>query len=139
MIRADHGSTTMILRRREADPVHEPERELGGMPVVRLDWHLWNWSRWMRSDGTADGYPGKSPVFIAGGNSRAVAEMEEDCDKRCAIAVDAIMHGLSTPERAAISHRYLHAVFRFPRNNLPYLLREARLKIARGLVARGFY
>lgn len=112
---------------------------IGGMSEVRLEFHLDNWRRFMRSDVIVDGYPGRTPGCVAGGISASFDELVDSADRRCAEAVDALMLGLNPAERVAINHVYLSAVFRFPRHNLPVLLQSGRFKIARGLVSRGFY
>lgn len=112
---------------------------IGGMPEFRLEFHLDNWRRYMRSGVVVDGMPGRSAVCQGGGISATFDELVDATDMRCAQAVDALMLGLSHTERAAINHVYLYAVFRFPRGNLSELLESGRLKVAKGLVSRGFY
>ena|SRR3990167_3825801 len=115
------------------------EETIGGMPFHRLEFHLDNWRRWMRSDVPVDGYPSRSLVCSSSGHSVTFDALVDAADIRCAMAVDALMRGLSPAEGAAINHVYLYAVFRFPRGNLADLLLTAKLKLARGLVSRGFY
>lgn len=119
------------------------ESTIGGMPEARLEWHMDNYRRYMRSEDYGRDYPARSSGFVAGGNSRSFDEMADASDIRCAQAVDALVGGLAPAERAAVNHTYLKAifpaVFRFPRGNLAELLHSGRLKIARGLIARGFY
>jgi len=112
---------------------------IAGMPEARLEWHLDNWRRYMRSDVAVDGFPGRSAGCLVGGLSATFDELVDAADKRCAQAVDALMLGLAPAERAAISHIYLYAVFRFQRDNLDDLLLSGRFKVAKGLVSRGFY
>jgi len=115
------------------------ESTIAGMPEARLEWHLDNWRDWMRAGVVTDGFPEHSAVCQGGGTSATFEELVEAVDTRCAEAVDALISGLTPSELAAISHIYLHAVFRFPRNNLDDLLLSGRFKIAGGLVMRGFY
>lgn len=112
---------------------------IAGMPEARLEFHLDNWRRYMRSGVGVDGLPGRSVVCQGGGISATFDELVDAADMRCAQAVDALMLGLADAERAAINHVYLYAVFRFPRNNLDDLLLSGRFKVAKGLVSRGFY
>lgn len=112
---------------------------IGGMAEARLEWHMDNWRRLMRSDVIVDGYPGRSTRLSSGGGSSTFDELVDAADKRCAEAVDALMESLSMGERIAINHTYLHAVYRLERQSLPELLQAARVKIARGLKARGIY
>lgn len=115
------------------------ESSIAGMPETRLEFHFDNWRRWMKNDVIGDGYPTYAAGFVHGGNSMTFDEMMDSSDIRCARAVDALMRGLTPAERCAINHNYLRAVFRFPRDNLPELLRSARFRIACGLVARAIY
>ena len=117
----------------------DESKTIGGMPEFRLEFHLDNWRRYMRSDVPVDGYPGRSAGCLGGGLSATFDELVDAADARCARAVDALMQGLGNSERAAINHVYLYAVFRFPRSNLRELLESGRLKVAKGLVSRGFY
>lgn len=112
---------------------------LEGMAPQRLEWHLKNWSAWMNADSTRLGYPSRAAGFVAAVVTGDFDAMVETADKRCARAVDALMKDLVPAERAAVAHHYLYAVFRFRGDCLCEYLRQAKGKIARGLVARGIY
>ena len=108
-------------------------------PEQRLEFHLDNWRRWMRSDVITDGAPNRAAGCIGGGYSRSFEDMIDSADVRCALTVDALIEGLSPGQRAAIHHCYLRAVFRFPRGNYEDLLAEAKRRLDLGLMARGVY
>lgn len=118
---------------------------IGGMPESRLEFHFWNWERWMKRDSVTDGYPGKAAGCIGGGYSQSFDDMVDAADVRCARILDALVGSLTPIERAAISHKYLYAVFRHGRDGaerqtfLELALIRARLKVAEWLVARGVY
>lgn len=115
------------------------EPQIGGMSEARLEWHFDNWRRWMRNDTVTDGAPHKAAGCVGGGYSQSFDDMADASDIRCARVLDALVSSLSHSERAAVNHRYLYAVFRFPRENFEELLNGARLKIAKWLVERGVY
>ena len=114
------------------------EQTIGGMPEARLEFHFDNWRRWMRHDGVTDGYPGKAAGCVGGGLSQTFDDMVDAADTRCACIVDGVVNSLSPVERSAIYHKYLYAVFRFPRG-FEEAIAAARLKVAGMLVARGVY
>jgi hypothetical protein len=115
------------------------EDMLGGMSIVRLEFHFDNWRRWMRRDNVTDGAPHKAAGCVGGGYSQTFDDMVDAADVRCARIMDALVSSLSTAERAAINHEYLYAVWRHGRGELPLYLASARLKIAKWLVERGVY
>ena len=43
------------------------ESTIAGMPELRLEWHMDNWRRYMRSGVGVDGLPGRSAVCQGGG------------------------------------------------------------------------
>jgi len=108
-------------------------------PADRLEAHLDNWTRWMKSDVLTDGYRNRSTGFIAGGYSAEFEDLMDAADIRCAMAVDALIRSLEAPQQAAIHHAYLRAVFRFPRASLENLLERAKAALRLGMDARGIY
>ena len=108
-------------------------------PSDRLEAHLDNWTRWMKSDVLTDGYRNRSTGFIAGGYSAEFDDLMDAADIRCAMAVDALIRSLEAPQQAAIHHAYLHSVFRFPRANFEALLERAKSALRMGMDARGIY
>lgn len=106
-------------------------------PHVRLDWHLSNWRTWMHLGATKGlRAPGKSAGFVGGGYSTDFESMCEEADSRSAQAMDAMIESLSAVEQAAIHHRYLHAVYRFPRGGFEQTLQQARERLIAGMSAR---
>jgi len=65
--------------------------------------------------------------------------MADASDIRVARVVDALVGSLEPIQRAAINHRYLYAVFTFPRGNFEQILCSARFRVAGWLVVRGVY
>lgn len=114
------------------------------VPEVKdwLTWQFENWARWMRGDALPEGLPvkasgGMHPYLIEAGDSEV---SYEKLDLWSAEATNAAIEGLeSLAERAAIQHRYLHAVYRFPRGNYPMVLLDARAKVRESLVKRGVW
>lgn len=102
-------------------PGHDqPRREGVAVTEDRIEFHLWNWSRWMgvRVVALPPGAPKKASGGMGVSHRSDVDTMTRAADNRCAAAVDAIIDGLSPIERAAIHHFHLEAVFRFPRVGL---------------------
>lgn len=112
---------------------------IAGMPERRLEFHFDNWRRWMRKDDVTDGAPRVAAGCVGGGYSQSFDDMADASEIRCARVVDALVSSLKANERAAINHRYLYAVFVFPRGDFEALLCSARTKIAGWLVIRGVY
>lgn len=65
--------------------------------------------------------------------------MTEASDLRCAMITDAIINDLPPAQACAVTHRYLHNVYRFPRDNYPDMLELAKKTIGVGLAVRGVY
>jgi hypothetical protein len=113
--------------------------EFGGMAGERVDWHMRNWVRWMHTGHLADGYPETACGCVGGGYSTSFEDMCESADAAAAEAVGALIESLTPIEGAAVNHRYLRAVYRFPRGNYDTALMSAMDSIGAGLVRRGFY
>ncbi|MDA8092335.1 MAG: hypothetical protein M0T84_00215 [Betaproteobacteria bacterium] len=107
------------------------------MSPERLDWHLWNWMEWMHRAPAGMGY--KVSALMAVSGSRDFDDMVDDCDQRCAEAVDAAISDLAHAEQAAIRHRWLGESWRFPRDNETILLKRGTDKLGEALDARGIY
>ena len=106
-------------------------------PHIRLDWHLSNWRTWMHSGELSKlRAPAKSAGFMAGGYNNDFDSMCEIADVRAARAMDAMIESLPANETAAIHHRYLHAVYRFPRGNFEKSLQSARERLIAGMPGR---
>lgn len=103
------------------------------MDDARIDWHLWNWERWMQDGRIVRGYPSRASV---GGStaSRDFDAMVADADNRCAMACDAIIESLPLREHAAVYSAHLTAVRRV---DLTGAYDTAKAKIGRSLDRRG--
>jgi hypothetical protein len=103
----------------------------------RIDWHLWNWERWMRRDrGRGAGYPRQASGGIGRSHRSDFDTMVETADSRCARAVDAIVGGLTPACRGALYNKHGLAVFRGIRDE-PGHYDEARRVIGRKLTRKG--
>ena len=93
------------------------------MEQNRLEWHLENWSDWMRRDTNKLGYPSKS-LMIASGGSSGADEFEimcDDADTNAATTIDSIIDSISAPQRTAINHQWLKVVHHYPTHELDIL------------------
>lgn len=107
------------------------------MPEERVEWHLENWERWMRSDQHGE------RIAIASAESRYCASrdfdsMLSDADSRCAEAADAVIDALPQPQHVAVYA--LHGLIGAGSSYAGAMLRDyncAKETIARGLTARG--
>lgn len=104
----------------------------------RLEFHLRNWARWMRSGGMAKSLPGHSVGFVSG-NSQTFEDICEDVDLASAIKMDALIRGLSPVEQCAILNVYLDAVWQFNRELPEVVLARAEAELQRGMDRRGIY
>jgi hypothetical protein len=91
------------------------------MNLERLEWHLHNWSL-MGDEKPKLGYPSKSSVMSGGGSSSEdeFNLMLEECDTKCAVAMDGIIDSLSQPQRVAIYHVWLGDNHYYPTQALDY-------------------
>lgn len=107
----------------------------------RVEWHLDNWRRWMRSGQSVDGHASRSSGCSDGGTSKGFDEMVEEEDRRCAKVVDAILDNLPPAQRIAIyvERGIMGKVFRFER--LPYekALELGKAALGRELARRGVW
>ena len=107
----------------------------------RVDWHLENWRRWMRSGREVDAFPGRSSGCSDGGTSKGFDEMAEAEDRRCAKIVDAILDNLPPTDRIAIyiERGIMGRVFRFARKTYHQCLTEGKAALGRELARRGVW
>lgn len=102
--------------------------------IVELE----DWARWMHGYRMKLGFPSKSVGLESGYVSQTFEDMCDKEDSKRMIVVDCAVNDLESPTlKAAIHHRYLGTVIRFPRNNLPELLLEAHIAVHRNLRKRG--
>ncbi len=92
------------------------------MDIARLEWHLSNWSDYMKQPRSKLGYPSKSLCIASGGGS-SDDEFENMCDEvdtQCAQAMDSIIDSISKPQRTAINHIWLKVAHHYPTQSLDY-------------------
>lgn len=109
------------------------------MTEDRIDWHLWNWERWM----TFNSVPGRLPRCASGGVS-GYTSLDWDSsadyfelDIRLGAAVQAVIDGLSQRQQIAVKvqHGIMSAVYRLRDHSDAY--EQARAEIGCGLHRRG--
>jgi hypothetical protein len=107
----------------------------------RVEWHLDNWRRWMRSGQEVDGHARQSSGLSDGGTSKGFDEMAEAEDRRCAKVVDAILDYLPPHQRIAvyIERRIMLRVTRFEQANYDQNLKLAKAALGRELARRGVW
>jgi hypothetical protein len=107
----------------------------------RIDWHLDNWSRWMRSGQEVDGHARESSGLSNGGTSKGFDEMVESEDRRCAQIVDAILDNLPPAHRISIymERGIMGRVFTFVRMTYSQALAEGKAALGRELARRGVW
>lgn len=99
---------------------------------------LTDWAKWQKGYSLKLGFPSKSVGLESGYVSHTFDELCEQADHSRMQIVDCAVNDLESPaQKAAIHHRYLGTVVRFPRNNLPHLLLEAHLEIMKNMRKRG--
>lgn len=104
----------------------------------RVEFHLANWRTWMHTGRSVDRLPRKA-MFCGISHSTSFEDMTEASDDRCAAIVDAIISDLPPSQSSAIHRKYLHAVYRFPRNNYADELLTAKVTIGRKLAERAVW
>lgn len=105
----------------------------------RVEWHLHNWARWMRSGSHVGAYGAVAVGLSSGGRSEDFDDMADASERRSARIVDTVVYDLPSDERMAICHAYLGAVVRFRRQVMAEVLARAKRAVGRGLAARGVY
>lgn len=110
------------------------------MTDERVGYHLQLWAIWMRGRIIDLGYPHDSCCGIIKGYASAnETDFDSACesvDITCAEAVDAIVDGLPLPQKRAVYHRHLEAVYR-TRSDVETHYAAALDAIGRGLTRRG--
>jgi hypothetical protein len=72
------------------------------MSTERADWHVDNWAQWMHGRGTGLGYPSRASGRMGKSGSTDFDQMVASADVRCAVAVDALIDGMTWTQRKAI-------------------------------------
>lgn len=97
------------------------------------------WRAWHKRGEIKLGYPSRSIGLASGYVSKSFDEFCEELDKAIAHAMDSIIEEELPPsQRAAMYHRYLHAVFHFPRGNYQECLNQALEAISVAMKRKGF-
>lgn len=110
----------------------------GRMTDDRLEWHLWNWSRWMRGGKVTVGFQ-KETVGMFSGASAHFDDMADANERRLASICDVVVTGLPYSHYAAISNKHLYTVYKFPRNNEEKCLELGMEGLRSGLEVRGIW
>lgn len=92
----------------------------------------------MRRGETVRAMPRKAAGLV-GATSMTFEDLCEQCDVRAAISMDALIRSLPPAEECAISHVWLHAVWRFNRESREAVLERAHAKLLAGMDERGIY
>ena len=111
----------------------------GRMTDDRLEWHLLNWQLWMHSGHGVEGLPRSSVGLSSGGGQAAFDDLADASERRVAAACNAIIESLAPAPAAAIYNRYLHAVYRFPRDDQEAQFSRGRECVRVGLMAKGIW
>ncbi len=109
-----------------------------GIPLERVDWHLDNWSEYMR-DQPSDygyGYPRNISIFRTG-NSQEFDSMVAQVDMHCAKVVSQCIADLPPNQGMSVLHVHLAAVFKVARANIELWYAEAKVSLAIALQTRG--
>jgi hypothetical protein len=115
-----------------------PARATADYWIERL---LRNWVSFMHGESKPDGLPDR-----ASGGATCYTSLDldnvaayENLDRDLAEKTNAVIDSLVPAERCAVYHRYLHAVFRFPRGDVDSLLARAKVNLEAGLRRRGVW
>lgn len=74
----------------------------------RLEFHLWNWQRWMRTGAFSDlGLPGRACGGMGISHSADFDQLADQADRVAAKACDAVIRNLKPLEQKAIRCAYL--------------------------------
>jgi len=106
------------------------------MTPARVEWHLDNWSAWMRAYRPRLGLPSRS-LGMACSGATDFEDLCDEADSYAAQATNAAIENLTPAEAGAVNRKWLDAVYRFPRNNCPELYAQAVGKLGAALERRG--
>lgn len=113
--------------------------EIADEGIRRLIADLEDWANWQKGYFLRLGFKSRSAVIVSGGASMSFEEMCEGADNiRCEV-LDTMVDDLPPAQKQAIHRRYLHSVYRFPRNNYPEMLAEAHEALLRSGSVRGLW
>lgn len=111
-----------------------------GLSPDRVEWHLWNWERWMehsRSPGKISKRASGGIVGYTGCDGDYTEEYEE-CDRQAAAAVQALLDGMVPWLRLSVYVRHgITAVYRI-HGDVEVAYCQACATISVGMARRGF-
>lgn len=107
--------------------------------INRLIADLEDWARWSMCYRLRIGFPSRSIGLSSGFASQTFDEMCEQADSTRCRVLDTMIDDLSPAQRQAIHRRYLHAVYRFPRENYAEMLAQAHEELLKGGAGRGLW
>jgi hypothetical protein len=106
------------------------------MTPSRVEWHLDNWSAWVRSYRPKLGFPSHA-MGLACSGACDFDDLCREADSYAAKATDACIENLNPAEAGAVHRKWLDAVYRFPRNNYPEMYARAVGSLGVALDGRG--
>lgn len=81
--------------------------------VQRLDFHLGNWGKWMRSGELVRGYKHGAAGCATSGHIGDFDDMVAGADRRTAAIMDTLIADLVPVQSCAVHHVWINAVYRF--------------------------
>lgn len=115
----------------------QPDRQPDDIPSW-IDAHLRDWARSIRTGGLRELMaPSHASGFIGGGYSADSDTRDREGELYAVRVVDGLVSSLTASQQCAINHRYLDAVYRWPRDNYVEQLQAAVMRLAAGMSARG--
>lgn len=80
----------------------------GRMPPDRVEWHLWNWERWMQHSRPPGKMPGRASGGLEGytGYDGDCTEQDAEADRFAGAAVQAVLDGLPDAQRMAVYFKH---------------------------------
>jgi hypothetical protein len=102
----------------------------------RVEFHLFNWAKWLRGSGMRLGYPSRASGGIGISHSADFDQMADNADNTIASWVDAIIRGLGNLEQKALRVEYLGERWTSP-TEIGLVLVIAREGVRAGLDRKG--
>jgi hypothetical protein len=99
------------------------------------------WVSYMHGDEKPEGLPAKACGGVTNYTSMDLDNIAayENLDTAIAEHTNAVIESLPPAQKCAVHHIYLHAFFRFPRDNVHELLENAKHALEIGLRRRGVW
>jgi hypothetical protein len=88
----------------------------------RVEWHLWNWTEWMRHSRSPGALPKRASGGCSGYRSYDIEYEYAEADRVAAVAVQAIIDGMPPRQRTAVyvEHGVMSAVYRVRDHDAAY-------------------